>query len=189
MMAKMKYSEIPRDLSSDSVAAFRLTQGSPDGRDKWKREAAMDVNGPDSSSPVESPPPRLFQSTSRRSTSAFRSHCLGRKESPEPDGGSSYDLFVSSSRTALDRDHHRSRHAAPSSAHSHTLHHSLPRSVACKSSSLPANARTGLSSMLCVDTSALDRSNCSSPVVQSIVHVRISITFCEIVIVLTWCQR
>ena len=82
----------------------------------------MDVNGPDSSSPVESPPPRLFQSTSRRSTSAFRSHCLGRKESPEPDGGSSYDLFVSSSRTALDRDHHRSRHAAPSSAHSHTLH-------------------------------------------------------------------
>ena len=26
MMAKMKYSEIPRDLSSDSVAAFRLAQ-------------------------------------------------------------------------------------------------------------------------------------------------------------------
>ena len=25
-MAKMKYSEIPRDLSSDSVAAFRLAQ-------------------------------------------------------------------------------------------------------------------------------------------------------------------
>ena len=26
MMAKMKYSEIPRDLSSDSMAAFRLAQ-------------------------------------------------------------------------------------------------------------------------------------------------------------------
>jgi len=167
----MKYSEIPRDLSSDSMAAFRLAQGSPD-RDKWKREireSTMDRTSPESSSPVDSPPPRLFQSTGRRSTSAFRSHCLGRKESPEPESGSNYDIFVSSSRTNLDKDIHRSRYGA--SPNSHTLHHSLPRSVACKSSSLPASARTGLSSMLCVDTSALERSNCSSPVVQSIVHV------------------
>ena len=46
---------------------------------------------------------------------------------------------------------------------------SLPRSAGSKSSSLPASARSGLSAMLCVDGSALERhGDCP---VQSIVHV------------------
>ena len=46
---------------------------------------------------------------------------------------------------------------------------SLPRSAGAKSSSLPASARSGLSAMLCVDGSAMERqADCP---VQSIVHV------------------
>lgn len=49
------------------------------------------------------------------------------------------------------------------------LNSSLPRSAGSKSSSLPASARSGLSAMLCVDGSAMER-HADFPV-QSIVNV------------------
>ncbi|EFX70454.1 hypothetical protein DAPPUDRAFT_328335 [Daphnia pulex] len=133
MMAKMKYSEIPRDLSSDSIAAYRLAQGSPD-RDKWKRNSSEGRGSPESgTSSSDSPPVRLFhqQLSSRRSTSAFRSHCLGsRKESPEPpdevDGNG--DAFVragsSHRQCEMDQQHRRSsrRGASPAQPTPYMLH-------------------------------------------------------------------
>lgn len=179
-MAKMKYSEIPRDLSSDSIAAYRLAQGSPD-RDKWKRNSSEGRGSPESgTSSSDSPPVRLFhqQLSSRRSTSAFRSHCLGsRKESPEPqdevDGNG--DAFVRAGsnqrQCEIDQQQRRSsrRGASPAQPTPYMLHHSLPRSAGAKSSSLPASARSGLSVMLCVDGSAMEH-HADCPV-QSIVNV------------------
>lgn len=151
-MAKMKYSEIPRDLSSDSIAAYRLAQvnnhqfvteqdvyqvlysvqGSPD-RDKWKRNSSEGRGSPESgTSSNDSPPVRLFhpQLSSRRSTSAFRSHCLGsRKESPEPpdevDGNG--DVFVragsSHRQCEIDQQQRSSRRgASPAQPTPYMLH-------------------------------------------------------------------
>jgi hypothetical protein len=130
MMAKMKYSEIPRDMSSDSVAALRLAQvstdrfiitislkdhcarcgqGSPD-REGWRsyQPDQRQRSSPESKVPCAGSPSRIFHPANRRSTSAFRSHCLGRKESPEPEG-SMDDMFIPDREASVEKDHHRSR--------------------------------------------------------------------------------
>ena len=88
---KMKYSEMPREMSSDSVVAMRLARGSPCRSPPTKTSSASST----SSLAAAAAAGHASTGGGRRSASAFRSHCLGRKESPEPDG-SLDDLFNAS---------------------------------------------------------------------------------------------